>query len=153
MRFLIEALQALWGQHRDESFRTEHYYGLVASVIPIPPARELVSVLDGHGYEIEADERPNHLILRDRRVRRHYGAVTITLPVTIPGRLTLVALETADDGPEFYDELAHYVIAALDDVVKDLIVRRPGQPEAPARELTATLPPTPLGLVGIDSLR
>ena len=65
----------------------------------------------------------------------------------------LVQVETADNGPELYDELANYLIAILGRGMESLSVREPGRPETTANAIANKLPDSPYGLIGVENLR
>jgi hypothetical protein len=148
--FFLEAFSMFRKQKRAEAARTMHYYALRAPTIELPPAQDIVSALEGFGYQIELEEGDGWTI-RERRVARNYGFVVVKPPEQLE-HCMLVQVETADNGPELYDEMAGYLIAALG---KDtsLAVREPGRPETTASAIAKRLPDSPYGLIGVDKLK
>jgi len=149
--FFLEAFSMFRKQKRAEAARTMHYYALRAPSIELPPTEELIRELEQRGYQIELEDDDEGWTVRDKRVARDYGQVLIKPPEQLE-HCMLMLIETSDNGPEFYDELASYAIAALGRGIS-LTVRETGKPDTTASAIERKLPDSPLGLIGVENLR
>ncbi|MBT8495416.1 MAG: hypothetical protein KJO07_20375 [Deltaproteobacteria bacterium] len=149
--FFLEAFSIFRKQKRAEKARTQHYYALRAPSIELPPAEKVIRELESYGYQIELEEGDGWT-LRERRVGRDYGWLVVKPPEQLE-HCMLMQVETADNGPELYDELASYLIAVLGRDMASLSVREVGRPETTASAIADKLPDSPYGLIGVENLR
>jgi hypothetical protein len=148
-------------QRRELSGLTEHFYAISAPSTD-PPATtelsteaitELIAALEALGYDLTCEKTPpdpsgraslaigGELIVRDRR-----RAGALSLRISHRDERMSGEIVSKDDGPEFYEEMARYAIAALARRIPELRYAHRGTPPAPASALASELPEKPLGM-------
>ncbi len=141
-------------QRHDLGGRTKRYYALSGPRSEMPTVAELVAVLERRGYRLRVervaaeDQFLDVAIDRDELILRDHRLPAGRLHVAISGADDRVFGEMTswDDGPEFYEEMAQYAIAALSESLPGLRYTRPGVELTPAESLADELPDAPLGL-------
>ena len=103
--------------------------------------------LENFGYDLEI-ELGDARVLRDRRQPTDYGEVTMTrLHGRGDGAGLHIQIVSADNGPEFYEELARYLIVELARQLDDVTVAHAGMPALSLDKLASELSARPLGLL------
>jgi len=122
---------------------------------------DLLEKVREHGYRIDAFDlskgaadaaavdaplRNCEIRLTEQRAPAEYGDIALRLTVHANGAV-LGYLEATDSQPGFYDEMAQFVIAEMNELWDELeFTHSAGGDRRPAAELRGELPKTPYGL-------
>jgi hypothetical protein len=141
-------------QRRELSGLTEHFYAISATSADMPTITELVEALEALGYDLTCERTTSsapsgdvslamggELIVRDRR-----RAGALSLRISQRDQRMSGEIVSKDEGPEFYEEMARYAIAALARRIPELRYAHRGAPPASASSLASELPEQPLGM-------
>lgn len=139
-------------QRRGLAERTRRYYAVSAPATSLPSLADLRERLERRGYRIAVashgstqrnGEHSVYAVLIDQR----HPEGSLHFAIDRRGDRLGGELESQDDGPEFYEEMARYAIHALAELIPDLRYASPGNDTKPAESLATELPDEPLGLL------